>query len=163
MAALFTISCSARGLSTTVPSASPPTLPFASDTVAPVTGAASEPAPNARPSVDPLRIEPENAKRLAVQKRYGQGDIRQAALSPNGQLIAILTTVGLYLSASDSPGQYTFLNIPAHSIAFSPDSRTLAVGLDGLQLLDLQTLKLKKVPSAEPDVYTQLGTIPTDG
>jgi len=61
--------------------------------------------------------------------RLGKGTAYSMALSPNGQLLAIGTILGVYVIETDTRNDVWFKNFPAapSSLTFSPDGRRLAV------------------------------------
>jgi WD40 repeat protein len=82
--------------------------------------------------------------------RLGKGTIYDAALAPDGDSIALATSIGVYRYALDSEAnllqEMWFLptNMPITSVAFSPDGGTLAAGSynnyhfpEGAEKLDL--------------------------
>ena len=71
----------------------------------------------------------------------GEGD-RAVALSPDGQCLAVASTIGVWLYEASTSRAMTLLptESPVHSVAFSLDG-TLAAGLDNgqVQLWDVET------------------------
>jgi WD40 repeat protein len=96
-------------------------------TQAPIMGAGT-------PFVHPaLPIDPENAKFVQTLSIWGRGNTRQIAHSPDGRYVAQATSIGIYIYLSAGLGEVRFIPWMAErfSIAFSPDSKILAVGSCG--------------------------------
>ncbi|MBZ0278628.1 MAG: WD40 repeat domain-containing protein [Anaerolineae bacterium] len=80
-------------------------------------------------------IMPDNAAQLTELIRLGRGSTEHVAYSPDGQTLAVASTVGVWLyqpSALDTPDEPALLPTPkvAEAIAYSPDGSTLAVVSD---------------------------------
>ncbi len=95
------------------------------------------------------RITSANAARLAELVRWQEGILNQVAYSPDGAWVAAATSLGVSLIDIDLPAQVQFIETGGTlAVAFSPDQRTLALGLpdgrvelrdinNGLPLLEL--------------------------
>jgi hypothetical protein len=77
-------------------------------------------------------LGPENAARVAQLARWGKGGVAEIAFSPDGRLLAVASSIGVYLYAAADLREVRFLptDSPVHSVAFSPDSRLLASASD---------------------------------
>lgn len=85
-------------------------------------------------------IDPAGAPDLAPIARWGVGALRSAALAPDGGTLAVGTELGVILyDMPDLGRRRALLGPPAEALAFTPDSRTLAIAQgDGrVALLDL--------------------------
>lgn len=60
--------------------------------------------------------------------RLGKGTIRQIAYSPDGKLLAVAGSVGIWLYNADSLTEVGLLEGAVNSMAFSPDSKILTSG-----------------------------------
>jgi WD40 repeat protein len=73
-------------------------------------------------------LGPENAARIAQLARLGKGWVLEVAFSPDGGMLAVASSLGMYLYDAVSLAEVRFLPMDALAIgvAFSPDGRTLA-------------------------------------
>jgi WD40 repeat protein len=96
-------------------------------TLAPTPTEAPAPTPSPPPH-EPLG--PENAARVAQLARLGKGGVAQVTFSPDGRLLAVASSIGVYLYAAADLREVRFLptDAPVWSVAFSPDGRALASG-----------------------------------
>ena len=91
------------------------------------------PTPTEMPTPYPPPREPlgpENAARVAQLARWGKGWVAEIAFSPDGRLLAVASSIGVYLYAAADLREVRFLptDAPVWSVAFSPDGRLLASG-----------------------------------
>ena len=93
------------------------------------------PLPAWTQGIDVENLEPItawNADRLVELARLGQGQIRDVAWSPDGETLAIASSIGVWLYDSDNlahqPRLFEGHSKPVTSVAFSPDGSTLASG-----------------------------------
>jgi uncharacterized protein with WD repeat len=101
-----------------------PATPTAEPTVAlPVLAGTPVPQPVAA-------ISAESAPQVAELARWGKGAVGQIAFSPDGRLLAVASSIGVYLYAAADLREVRFLptDSPVSSVAFSPDGRALASG-----------------------------------
>lgn len=77
-------------------------------------------------------ISPANADRIVQLARWGKRTVNQAAYSPDGRLLAVASSIGVYLYNAETLEEVRFIEADAwvSSVAFSPDGRTLASGSD---------------------------------
>jgi len=131
------------------PTTLPTTAPAPSATLAPASsatpGATSTPrlpvsVGTARPASASV-ISAENLDQLVELARWGEGVITDAAYSPDGKLIGVSSTLGVSLYQAESLEKLIFMETGSAvgSIAFSPDGKSLAAGMEdgGLQLWNL--------------------------
>lgn len=103
----------------------------------------SIPAPTNTPTVTPTRvpevITDENASRLEKLVTFGHGSTRNlAAVSPDHKTIAIASTIGVVLYDTETLEQTRILETKqtTQSVAFSPDSTKLAIGMPNPLILE---------------------------
>jgi len=89
------------------------------------------PTPTEMPTPYPPPREPlgpENAARVAQLARWGKGWVAEIAFSPDGRLLAVASSIGVYLYAAADLREVRFLptDSPVRSVAFSPDGHLLA-------------------------------------
>ena len=102
-------------------------------------------------------ITPYNIDRLEQIDQWGKGKVRGIALSPDGSLIAVATTTGIYLYERSSVEQVGYIDIqigseieplacaPTGVLAFSPDGSVLAIANIDITLWDLKTGTIRTV------------------
>ncbi|MCS6774162.1 MAG: hypothetical protein NZ693_08635, partial [Thermoflexales bacterium] len=75
-------------------------------------------------------ITPESVERVVQRARLGKGAISEIAYAPNGRLIAVATSLGIYLYTAETFAEVRFIETQSwvDSVAFSPDGRLLASG-----------------------------------
>ena len=75
-------------------------------------------------------ISPQNAAQVVELARWGKGTVNKIALSPDGHLLVVASSVGIYLYDARTLEEVRFIetNIWVNSVAFSPDGQTLASG-----------------------------------
>ena len=98
-------------------------------------------------------ISPSNISRLEQIDQWGQGNVYGIAISPDGNLIAVSTTTGIYLYDRRTVKQIHYIDIrvgenndvetqacsTSGNLAFSPDGSTLAIASTDITLWDLTT------------------------
>ena len=91
-------------------------------------------------------IAPANASDVVQLTRWGEDVLTEAAFSPDGRLLAVATSRGIYLHDSTELEQVRFIETLAYvtSVAFSPDGATLASGSDD------ETVRLWRVADGAP-------------
>lgn len=79
------------------------------------------------PEVDEI-ISPENLDRLVAFASWGKGSISNIALSPDSSILAVATSLGVYLYSLPNYEMTQFIPSPegASGVCFSSDSRELA-------------------------------------
>ena len=118
----------------------------------------SPPAPLTPPVVTPLwpmhPIGIANASRVTQLTRWGTGSW-QIAFSPDGRLLAVATSIGLYLYDIPALSEVRFIAADAApvSVAFAPDGRLLASGSPDktIRLWDVQTGRLVRTLAGHTD------------
>ena len=110
---------------TETPTPTPTQTPAPTPTAVPVLASTPYPPPR-----EPLG--PENAARVAQLARWGKGWVAEVTFSPDGRLLAVASSIGVYLYAAADLSEVRFLptDSPVRSVAFSPDGRALASGSD---------------------------------
>lgn len=111
-------------------------------------------------------ILPENINRLGALAVWGNGRANTIVLSPDGNTLAVGTGIGAFLYDSLNFGYITSLPtpFPVHSMAFSPDNLSIALGQSQGRIdiyeLERQTLvtqlSVSGVPFANPHQVTVL-------
>ncbi len=73
-------------------------------------------------------ISPQNAGRVAQLARWGKGTVNRVAWSPDGRLLAVASSLGIYLYDAQTLEEVRFIETDSWvaSVAFSPDGQTLA-------------------------------------
>ncbi len=132
------------------PTSTPTATPVPTLTSTPT--ATSVPTPTPRPvfASTPVphpvvALSPRNAREVVQLARWGKGTVNEVAWSPNQQLLAVASSLGVYLYDAKTLEEVRFFETEAwvNSIAFSPDGRLLASGSgDG-------TVQLWRVESGE--------------
>jgi WD40 repeat protein len=86
----------------------------------------------------PLALTVDNVKQIKRLATWGKGIATSTAWSPNGTLLAIGTTLGVYIFDTRTLAQVRFFktNDDINVIAFSPDARTLATAGTEVELWD---------------------------
>lgn len=89
----------------------------------------------AAPVMPPAPIGADNAAGVVELQRWGSGVIYEFAYSPDGSLVAVASTMGVYLYNATTMAEvrrFTDLSSAITSLAFAPDGRTVAAGsMDG--------------------------------
>ncbi len=109
---------------TTIPTPSPAPAPGVPPVPAlPVLAGTPVPQPVAA-------ISPENADRVVQLARWGKGTVNEVAYSPDGRLLAVASSLGIYLYDAETLEEVRFIQtgVWMWSVAFSPDGQTLASG-----------------------------------
>ena len=127
----------------------------------------SPPAPLTPPVVTPLwpmhPIGIANASRVTQLTRWGTGSW-QVAFSPDGRLLAVATSIGLYLYDIPALSEVRLIatDTALVSVAFAPDGRLLASGSrDGtVRLWDVQTGQLVRRLEGHTDLVWSVAFAP---
>ncbi|MDW8396331.1 MAG: WD40 repeat domain-containing protein [Anaerolineae bacterium] len=79
-------------------------------------------------------ITPDNASRVVQLAQIGRGTAEQLAYAPDGKLIAVASSMGIYLYDAQTLNQVRLIETQARvfSVAFSRDSRLVAAGVEGI-------------------------------
>lgn len=86
----------------------------------------------AAPVMPPAPIGADNAASVEELQRWGSGVIYEFAYSPDGNRIAVASTMGVYLYDATTMAEVRrFTNLPSAvtSLAFAPDGQTIAAGI----------------------------------
>ena len=75
-------------------------------------------------------ISAENANRVAQLACWGKETVNEVAYSLDGRLLAVASSLGVYLYEAETQAQVRFIKtgVRVSSVAFSPDGATLALG-----------------------------------
>jgi WD40 repeat protein len=122
------------------PAAPPTTSPPPGQTAIPSVTSTPSPVPAPRLPVAPGTPVPEPTGAISNDSigevdelaRWGKGVITDAAYSPDGKWIGVASTIGISLHQADTLDELVFMEADSavRGIAFSPDGKTLAAGLD---------------------------------
>ncbi len=112
---------------------------------------------------DPISVN--NVDRLTEWARFGKGWITQLAWSPDGHLLAVGTSIGVYLYDAETWSELHYLatlHSPAHGIAFSADGALVAAadGLD-VRVWDVATGQEARLLSGPTDQVNAVAFSPT--
>jgi uncharacterized protein YjiK len=79
-----------------------------------------------------VSISPMNAGQVVELARWGKGLISEVAYSPDGKLLAVATSIGIYFYDTNTLAEVRIIesNSSLTSVAFSPDGSLLASGSD---------------------------------
>jgi WD40 repeat protein len=111
--------------------------PRATSTAAPAPTPTPEPVLAGTPVPQPLAvISPENADQVVQLARWGRGTANGVAFSPDGRLLAVASSLGVYLYDAETLEEVRFIETHAYvrGVAFSPDGATLASGSGDVRL-----------------------------
>ncbi len=81
---------------------------------------------------EPPLVAPQNAASLRESKVLGRGRITAIAYAPDGETLAVASSIGVYLYRTTTFQPERFLPAPAWvwSVAYAPDGASLAAGMD---------------------------------
>lgn len=81
-------------------------------------------------------LSPDNVDRIVPLAQWGKGNNQDVAYSPNGELLGLASSLGVYIYDSKSLKAITFYptDISVTAIQFSPDRKTFAWGLSNGQI-----------------------------
>jgi WD40 repeat protein len=99
-----------------------------------------------------------------ARARLGKGLISEIALSPRGDLLAVASSIGIYLYRVDTLGQVACFGTDdwVYSLAFSPDGQTLASGSsdDTVILWDVESRDPQLTLEGHTDYVTSISFSP---
>lgn len=107
------------------------------------------------PELKPINLF--NTDRIKELDQWGQGSVNGVTLSPDGSLIAVSTTTGIYLYDRTTAKETDYIDVrignnieigacpTTGNIAFSPDGSILAIASTDIKLWDLKTGTVLKV------------------
>jgi len=77
-----------------------------------------------------VAISPENADRVEQLARWGKGSVEKAVFSPDGRLLAVASSIGIYLYDPETLIEVRYIETEAevNAVAFSLDGQTLVSG-----------------------------------
>ncbi len=77
-------------------------------------------------------ISAENATRVVELARWGRGGLNELAYSPDGKLLAVASSIGIYLRDAQTLNELRYIDTDSavSSVAFAPDGATLASGMN---------------------------------
>ena len=83
-------------------------------------------------------ISPENTDQMVALAQWGMGVLERAVYSPDGSLLAVASSLGVYLYDTETMEQVQFIetDVWTRDVAFSPDGTLLAIASrdSGIQL-----------------------------
>jgi len=87
-------------------------------------------------------ISPENSEKIVQIARWGMGNVNKVIFSPDGQHLAVLSSIGIYIFRVSDLAQESLIesepNIP--NLVYSPDGTSLIfVSGDSIKILDIAT------------------------
>lgn len=111
--------------------AEPTAIPQATPTHEPPATATPRPIPTAVP-LAANAISPANATHLVEQEHIGWGQVDRIRFSPDGQLLGIATTIGIFLHDANTNLRIREIPVasPIRAFNFSPDGQLMATGHD---------------------------------
>lgn len=111
--------------------AEPTAIPEATPTHEPTITATPRLAPTAIP-LAPNAISPANAAQIVERDHIGWGQVDRVRFSPDGQLLGIATTIGIFLHDADTNLRVREIPVssPIRAFNFSPDGQLMATGHD---------------------------------
>ena len=99
--------------------------------------------------------------------RLGKGEISQIAYLPEGSLLAVAGSIGIWLYDADTGTEFDLLTGHSYgvsSVAFSPNGNMLASGGGGeIRLWDAHTGELKRIIDSDANGPTSLAISPDGG
>jgi WD40 repeat protein len=115
------------------------------------------PAPTPTPTITPFpqsenRITVENAAQVEELARYGQGWLTSAAFSPDGETLAVGSSLGVYFYETENWEVIDFLETEKEvtRVAYSPNGKYLAIHMgQSLQVFEELNASMKKIFEAE--------------
>ena len=109
------------------------------------------------PTSSALTPAPVNLRLIFPLTRLGNGFVTNVRPSPNGQWLAIATSLGVYLYDTADQKEIWFrqYDTAPRYLAFSPDSSRLAIGLAGnvMPIVDVQTGKTVQELQGEEGIH----------
>jgi len=109
-------------------------------------------------------IGPENVAQVTQLARWGKGSVKQIAYSPDRRLLAVASSLGAHLYDAQTLEEIWFLqtDVRVMSIAFSPNSETLALGSRDkvIQLWDISEGTLLRVLAGHTSYVTSVDFSP---
>jgi len=113
--------------------------PTAEPTTTPITTATTEPTATATPRLMPTpvplaanAISPVNAAHVIEREHLGWGQVDRVRFSPDGQILAVASTIGIYLHDTNSNLRLFVIPVtsPIRAFNFSPNGQLMATGHD---------------------------------
>jgi WD40 repeat protein len=113
------------------------------------------------------QISSRNADQVQFLSRWGKGTINRVTYSPDGNLLAVASSIGIFLRDARTLKEIRYINsnYNIRSVAFSPTGRTLASGSydSAIRLWRVADGKLSQIFTGHADQITSLTYSPDGG
>lgn len=107
--------------------------------------------PSLTPPPNAFTLSVSNIRSITQLAKWGKGTSTTTAWSPDGRILAVATSLGVYLFDANTLTELRFINtgVEVNRIAFSPDGLTLAAAGQQVRLWDVATGRLIRTFAGE--------------